>query len=121
MRFQFFLITITFFICSSGWGEVNLSIVSTKNPLTANSPTSVSVGVASTAIVSGNAVRRGLILVNVSNATISLGIGVAAVLNSGITLYPGGSFSMDEFSFSTSAINGIAGAAASSIAVQELQ
>ena len=93
--------------------------VSTKTDLAPASPAAVSVGVASTALVASNANRRGLVLVNTSTARVSLGFGVAAVLDAGITLYPGDSFSMDEYSFDTGAINAIASAAASNVGVQE--
>jgi hypothetical protein len=96
-------------------------IITTKNALTSNSPTAVSVGVTSSEILAANANRKGLILVNTSSANISLGLGTAAVLNSGITLYPGGAFNMDEYCFTTAAINAIASVAASNIGVQEWQ
>lgn len=95
------------------------STVSTKTDLTPSSPTSTSVGVASAQAVASNANRKGLILTNVSNNKISIGIGAAAVLNSGITLYPGGSFTMSEYSFDTSAINAIASVASSTLGIQE--
>jgi hypothetical protein len=96
-------------------------IITTKNALTSNSPTAVSVGVTSSQILAANANRKGLILVNTSSANISLGLGTTAVLNSGITLYPGGAFNMDEYCFTTAAINAIASVAASNIGIQEWQ
>lgn len=95
--------------------------VSTKTPLTPNAPTTVSVGVASGVVLAANASRKGLVLFNNSTATISFGLGATAVLGSGITLYPGGVWYMDEFTFTTGAINGIASAAASALSVQEFQ
>lgn len=96
-------------------------VINSKNALTSNSPTASSVGVTSAQILAANANRKGLILVNTSSGNISLGFGAAAVLNSGITLYPGGSFNMDEYCFTTSAINAIASVAASNIGIQEWQ
>jgi hypothetical protein len=93
--------------------------VSTKTDLTPSSPTSVSVGVASASAVAANATRKGLVLINLSSARISFGFGSTAVLDSGITLYPGDSYSMDEYSFDLGVVNAIASAAASSLAVQE--
>lgn len=93
--------------------------VSTKTALTASAPTSASVGVATAEAVASNASRKGLTLVNLSVNRISLGFGSAAVLDSGITLYPGDSFSMEEYCFSTAAVNAIASAAASALAIQE--
>lgn len=94
-------------------------VVSTKTALTASSPTAATVGVASGVVIASNANRKGLVLTNTSKNTISFGIGVAAVLNSGITLTSNGSWVMDEFTFTTGAINGIASAASSNVAIQE--
>lgn len=93
--------------------------VSTKIALTPASPASVSVGVATTAAVAVNANRKGLILTNTSNNKIFLGLGVSAVLNEGIALFPGGSWVMDDYSYTTVAVNAIATAAASNLAIQE--
>lgn len=84
-----------------------------------NAPAAVSVGVASTAVLGANAARKGLTLVNTSSNTISLAFGNAAVLNSGITLVPFGTFTMDAYDYTTAAINAIASAASSNLAVQE--
>lgn len=93
--------------------------VSTKTALTAASPTAASVGTSSGAAVSSNANRKGLVLINTSANTISIAFGTAAVLNSGITLAPFGVFYMDEYSFTTAAVNAIASAVSSNLAVQE--
>ncbi len=95
-------------------------IISTKTALTAAAPTAATVGVATAQAVASNASRKGLILTNTSVNTISFGIGASAVLNSGITLYPGGTWQMDEGTFTLGAINAIASAASSNLAVQEL-
>lgn len=89
--------------------------------LTGNTPGLGSVGVASAALVAANSARKGLVIHNNSVNTISLGIGVTAVLNSGIVLYPGGIFYMDEYTFSTAVINAISTAATSAAPYQELQ
>jgi hypothetical protein len=93
--------------------------VDTKTDLTPSAPTSASVGVASAQAVAANGSRKGLVLVNVSNNRISFGLGAAAVLDSGITLYPGGVWEMDEYTFDLGAVNAIASAAASTLAIQE--
>jgi len=93
--------------------------VSTKIDLTPAAPTAASVGVASAQVVSANANRRGLVLVNTSTARISLGFGATAVLDSGQTMYPGGVFAMSEYDFDLGAVNAIASAAASNLAIQE--
>lgn len=97
-----------------------LSTVS-KVALTANAPATASVGVASASALAANASRKGLVIVNVSNAKVCLGIGSAAVIDNGICLQPDASWSMNEYSFATGAINAIASAAASPISIQEFQ
>lgn len=94
-------------------------MVSTKTALSASSPAATSVGVTSAQAVASNAARKGLILINTSSSTISLGFGAAAVLNSGVTLLPGDSFSMNEYSFFTGTINAIALGVGSNLAIQE--
>lgn len=95
------------------------NIISTNLALTASAPTVATVGVASASAVASNANRRGLILMNNSINTIYLGLGATAVIGSGITLYPGGTFQMDSSCLSTAAVNAIASAASSSMAIQE--
>jgi hypothetical protein len=87
--------------------------------LTPASPTAVSVGVASGQVLAANASRKGAAFVNTSANTISFGLGVAAVLNSGITLVQNGVWEMDANTFTTGAINAIASGATSNLAVQE--
>jgi hypothetical protein len=94
---------------------------STKTPITANSPTAATVGVTSAQILASNASRKGLIVVNTSSNTVSLGLGASAVLSNGVTLTPQGTFWMDEFSLSTAAVNAIASAASSNVSIQEYQ
>lgn len=94
---------------------------SDRLPLTASAPAAVSVGVTSGVVIAANASRRGLVLTNTSLGIISFNIvGGAAVLRSGITLYPGGHWEMDPYTFTTAAINGISSVAASNLAIQEL-
>lgn len=99
----------------------------TSNPLfvsdhlanTPSSPTSFSVGVATGTAVAFNASRKGLVLVNVSNNRISIAFGVSAVLNQGITLYPGGTFVMDAYMYNIQSVSAIASAASSTLSIQE--
>ena len=93
--------------------------ITTKTDLTPSSPTAASVGVASAQALASNASRKGLILVNTSGNVISVAFGAAAVLYSGITLYPGGAFNMAEYDFDLGAVNAIASGAASNLAIQE--
>ena len=118
-------------ILASVWDSVNnwLKVqvqgtvtVSSKTALTANAPTTATVGVASAEALASNASRKGLIIVNTSANRVSFGIGATAVLDSGVTLTgQGTSWSMDEYDFATGAINAIASAASSVISIQEFQ
>lgn len=95
--------------------------ITDRLPLTGAAPSAVSVGVASGVVIAANTSRRGLVLTNTSIGIISFNIvGGSAVLRSGITLYPGGHWEMDSYTFTTAAINGIASVAASNLAIQEL-
>ena len=89
--------------------------------LSASAPTAASVGVASAEALAANAGRKALVMVNTSANRISLAFGAnPAVLNSGITLFPsGGTWTMGPETFTTAAINAIAGGAASNLAIQE--
>jgi hypothetical protein len=97
------------------------SVVSTKTNLTAQSPAFATVGVTSAQVVAANSARKGLVLVNNSTANISIAFAATAVSGSGVVLYPGGVFFMDEYMFTTSAVTAIATAAASNLGVQEWQ
>lgn len=92
---------------------------SAKTALIPASPTTASVGVTTASALAANANRTGLIIINNSINKVSFGLGVSAVLNSGITLYPGGVWNMDQYSFTSLTINAIASAVASSISIQE--
>ena len=105
-----------------GVGVSNENVVSTKTPLTGLTPTFASVGVTSGLVLAANPARTSLVFVNTSNNNISFGIGSnAAVLYSGITLYPQGVWQADEYCYVTSAINAIASGASSNLAIQEFQ
>ena len=88
--------------------------------LSASAPTFATVGAASAVVLARNAARKGAVFVNTSTNRISLGIGVAAVLDRGITIYGnGGVWEMDEHSYSVEAIHAIASAAGSNLTLQE--
>ena len=93
--------------------------VSARLGQNASAPATVSVGEASTVVVARNTDRRGAVFVNTSLNRISFGIGTAAVMDRGITLYPQGVWEMTEHTFTTEAINAIASAEGSALAVQE--
>jgi len=87
--------------------------------LTASSPTAATIGTSSGTALAANTSRKGAVFTNTSANRISFGIGVAAVLDSGITLNPGGVWSMDEYTFSQVLITAIASGASSNLAIQE--
>ncbi len=99
----------------------NLHTVVDKVALTGSSPATVTIAATSTSAVASNGSRKGLILTNTTSlSTISLNVaGGSAVLNSGITLYPHDSWVMDEYSFTTAAINAIASVGSSTLSIQE--
>lgn len=102
-------------------GSLQATVVLSQTTSTGSSPTAATVGVSSGVVIATNANRKGLVLTNTSSSTISLNIAAgSAVLNSGITLFPGGVWVMDLMTFTTAAINGIASAASSNIAIQEM-
>src|ERR1035437_8075955 len=97
-------------------------VLTVQGPIqTGNAPVAASVGVASGVVLSANSSRTGLALVNTSANIISIGFGAnAAVLYSGITLYPAGSLTLNILDGCQQAITAIASAAASNLAVQEM-
>lgn len=95
--------------------------VSTKTALTASAPTTATVTASSTTIVSANANRKGLAIVNITGNPVSLGFGAnAAVLYSGITLTTIGSvWETSEYDFVTSAVQAISSVASNVVSIQE--
>ena len=98
-------------------------VVSTKTPLTPSAPGYATVGVTSAQVIGSNANRKGLVLINDSANKIYLGLGSnAAVLGSGIVIYPsGGVYDMSEYDYVTSAVNAISGVGSSNLTIQEFQ
>lgn len=102
---------------------IDVNVAQNSPPRQAQSPAApaaATVGVSSAQVLASNANRTGLLLINTSVNTIYLGLGATAVIGSGITLYPGGTWEMNAFAFTTGAINAIASAASSNLAIQEL-
>lgn len=97
-------------------GTVTTTATTTAAALTAAAPTAASVGVASAQILASATYKR-VELVNTSANTISIGLGSAAVLNSGMTMIGSGSTATIEGPF-THAVNAIASVAASNLAIQ---
>lgn len=98
-------------------------VLTVQGPLqTGNAPAAATVGASSGVAVAANASRTGLALVNTSANIISIGFGTnAAVLYSGVTLYPAGSLTLDIFDGCQQAITAIASSAGSNLAIQETQ
>lgn len=96
-------------------------VVSSKTDLVPAAPTTATVGIASAQAVPANASRRGLHLRNTSASgqRISLSMNGAAVLDSGLTLYPQDAFDMGEYDFDVGAVAAIASAASARLSVQE--
>lgn len=88
---------------------------------TTGSPTSVTVGVASAEAVAANADRASIYLRNLFTNTdrISIAFGAAAVLDDGITLWPGESWQMENHTWSGGNVRAISGTAGQEMAVQE--
>lgn len=96
------------------------TLVARSAALTASAPTAATVGTSSAQALASNASRRRAVFVNTSAATISLGFsGQAAVLNSGVTLDSGASFTMGEDLLTLGQVNAIASAVSSNLAIQE--
>ncbi len=93
-----------------------------KVSLTANSPTNVTCNSATTALVSSNTSRKGLVITNTGSEDVFIGIGASAEVNKGIYLVAGGgTWAMDEYTFTTQAINGITTTSTSNVSIQEFQ
>lgn len=89
--------------------------------VSAAAPLQVGVDTTSAEVVAENYSRVGLLLTNLSTGTMYLGFGTnPAMIGSGAALLPsGGSFSMDDYSYTKEAVNAIAHADNSLLAIQE--
>lgn len=87
----------------------------------ADAPTNVAVDQASTTIIAQDTTRSGLVLVNISDSTVYLGLGGnAAVLKKGVTLTPkGGTWTMDDYTFNNEAVTGISHSTGSIVSIQQ--
>lgn len=100
---------------------VDNQITTARVSLTSNAPTGVTVGTTSVSVLASNASRKGAVIINTTNKTISLAVGTAAILNSGITLLPGGTWVMDEFTFTTGELFAISSNTGGNLSIQEFQ
>ena len=88
--------------------------------INAETPSRVGVGTVSEIVIPANNNRVGLVVTNISDQTIYLGINNTATLSAGIVLTPGGgAWSMDEYTYSNQPITAIAHASTLVIAFQE--
>jgi hypothetical protein len=106
----------------------NLQPASVANPVpvksyptsgTGNTPTNVAISTSSIQVLASNALRKGANICNISYGTVSLSFGSAAVVYTGVTLGPGGTFWMDGTDFTTAAIFAVSTQTNTTIAVQE--
>lgn len=115
--------TVTAITATNDGKSVSLAINPMATPIqTPSPPAAASVGIASGVALAANPARRHLVLVNTSGGNISLGMGQAAVLNSGITLLAnGGSYEMSaqQGNLYLGEIRAIAALAASNLSIQE--
>jgi len=103
-------------------GSATTQPISIVGSTTASSPTTATVNGSSGTVIASNANRKGLALTNTSTGGQRISLHMAAgsaVLDSGITLWPGDSFVMTRETFTTAQINGIASAASGTIGIQE--
>lgn len=113
---------LTIKAASTSPASTDTAAVVTLSPNAANTTHAVSassVGTSSASSLAANANRAGVDIANTSTARISCAFGVTAVLNSGITLFPGGTWRMTRETFSNAAMNCIAGRAASNLSILE--
>lgn len=89
--------------------------------ISAQPPGREGVGTASSVILPANNDRVGLIIVNISDGTIYLGINNTATLRAGIVLVAGGRgvWSMDDYTYTKDAIAAIGHSASLEISYQE--
>lgn len=101
----------------------SLPVTQTKVALTAMSPATAIVTGSSALMVASNGNRKGLILTHLgSSGPVSLSFGATtnlAILNGGLSLTAGTRWTMDDYAFTTSAINAIAQASGPTISIQE--
>lgn len=96
--------------------------VSTKTDLTGNAPDADTISTSEGQLIASTATRKGLVIVNTSASGQKLSLafdGQAAILNSGITLEAGDTFSFDEFAFTTGEVRWVGSAASTTCAFQE--
>jgi hypothetical protein len=103
-------------------GNLNVNVASTRPSLayTAPAPATVSVTSTSSIVIPANANRKGLVIVNIGDVDVFFGIGATALINSGITLVPNGTWVMDVNTFTKDALHAIC-SATSTLSYQDYQ
>lgn len=69
--------------------------------------------------VAANAGRRGMVIVNLGTVNVALGLGEAAIDNRGIVLVPNGTWTMDNHTYTTAAVNAKAASTTANLGIQE--
>jgi hypothetical protein len=87
---------------------------------TANAPSSATVSSADSVVLVANSSRKKMVIMNLGTVNVNFGDGATAVVNSGITLTPNGTWVMDRYTFTTAAIHAICSTSAI-LAIQEYQ
>lgn len=84
----------------------------TPTALTPGAPSSAVIGTISSIPIAANANRKALVIQNksISGQIIFLAHGTTALINKGEFLYPGGTFTMDQYSFDLLSVTAIASA-----------
>lgn len=85
---------------------------------TALPPASASVSSTDSVVLAANASRKKMVIMNLGTVNVNFGDGATAVVNSGITLTPNGTWVMDRYTFTTAAIHAICSTTAI-LAIQE--
>lgn len=111
---------------NDGWGVYDQNGVKKNDnsivELSGSAPNNVTVNTASTSIVAQNSNRKGLIIQNTGDEDVFLAVGHPAELNKGIYLIDGGgTWVMDELTFTTEEISGIVASGITNISVQEFE
>ena len=100
----------------------NLRVVESISPLTGLLPDAAVVNTSSSQVLGANASRKGLVLMNISKKKMSFALeGATAVLDSGITLLGGGTWTMDKGSLTLGAINAVGEKNGQELAMQEFE
>ena len=114
------LIAFVFIFASFG-AQANYLMSPTPMQHVPSAPVSVSVTTSSTQGVAINANRTALECTNIGTSTAFLAYGAnAAVLSSGTAIAPGVTWWMDDYLFTTAAVN-VIGAASTTLSCQEMQ